>query len=325
MNRALVIALSALVLACDGQPSNNGAAEPIRVPNGFFREGELPGLPVSEQPKDSQELLELTPRVAGITGGVGVVRPGQAGISLRGTSTEDAYSIAIKLADAGSGYWVKPVGAATLQPNERDWDARLDIGPDIEPGQHVLDVVAIDADGNAGPHAQFQLCVTRDFEHTRNACDPTVLPPAGVISLSWQNDADLDLVVVTPSGLVVDATNPTTLDLNGGEDIDPEAPGVGLLSVDSNGACRRDGVQRESLTWNTSPERGSYEVYARLFEPCGAGATQLKVEAFVRTAGEEEDTFDIELITEPVHGLLAPQNAGGRADLGLFVTTIEFP
>jgi hypothetical protein len=270
-------------------------------------------------------LLELTPRVPVIMGGVGVVRPGQAGISLRGTTTEDAYSIAIKLEGAGSGYWVKSVGAATLQDNERDWDARLDISPDIEPGAHVLEVVAIDAEGNAGPHSRFNLCVTRDFEHSRNACDPTVLPPAAVISLSWQNDADVDLVVVTPDGVVVEATNPTTLDLNGGEDIDPEAPGVGLLSVDSNGACRRDGVQRESLTWSSSPERGRYDVYARLFEPCGAGATQLKVEGYVRTAGDDEGTFGIELIAQPVHGLLLPQNAAGDADLGLFVTTIEFP
>lgn len=326
MKRLLALATSLAALACQGEPSHSGLDEPLRVPNGFFHEGRLPGIPVAEQPEDPEELQDLSPRVSSVVlGGIGVVRPGQAGLTVRGTTTEDAYSIGVKLVDAGSGYWVRPVGPETIQPDEREWDARLDFSPDIEPGNHQLEVVAFDSEGNAGPHSTFRFCVTRDVEGSRNACDPTVLPPAALISLSWESNADVDLVVVTPSGVTVEATHPTTLDINGGEDIDPEAEGVGILSFDANGACRRDGVQRETLTWITSPESGSYEVYAKLFEPCGAAATPLKVEAFVRTRGEDEGTYGIGRIADTVYGQLLAPSASGDADRGLFITTIEFP
>jgi hypothetical protein len=326
MTRAIAIMMALTALACDGALSNSGAGELLRVPSGFFREGELPGIPVDEQPEDPSELDALSPRVSGVVlSGIGVVRPGQAGLSVYGTTTEDAYSIAVRLADAGSGYWVKAVGVETLQPNEREWEARVDFSVDIEPGRHLLEIVAIDGEGRAGPQTTFRFCVSREVESTRNACDPTVLPPASAISLTWNNDADLDLVVVTPRGVVVEATHPTTLPLRGGETIDLDAPGTGVLSVDSNAACRRDGARRETLSWRTSPEPGAYEVYARLYEPCGARAVQLKVEGYVRTAGQDEGTYGFDLIAPPVHGLLLPESASGAADLGLFITTIEFP
>lgn len=326
MKRSIAMLLSLGALACQGEPSHSGLDEPLRVPNGFFHEGELPGIPVSEQPEDPEDLQELSPRVLTvILSGIGVVQPGQAGLSVRGTVTEDTYSVGIRLVDAGSGYWVRTVGPETIQENEREWEARVDFSPDIEPGMHQVEVVAFDGEGNAGPQSTYRFCVSRDVESSRNACDPTALPPAALISLRWESDADLDLVVVTPSGVTVEATHPTTLDINGGEDIDPQAPGVGILSLDSNGACRRDGVQLEKLVWQTSPEPGTYEVFARLFEPCGASATQLKVEAYVRTAGPDSGTYGFERSADPVHGLLLPQQASGNDGNGLFVTTIEFP
>jgi hypothetical protein len=326
MKRAVpLLMVLALAGACDGEPSHAGLEESLRVPGAFFREGALPGTPVDELPDDPEELEAISPRVPGVSPATGTVRPGQASVGLRGTVTEDAFSIALRLDDQSSGYWVKAVGSATPTPNEREWDARLDFSPDITPGEHVLEIVAIDGNGHAGAQTTFTFCVTRDVEHSRNACDPTVLPPASIISLSWESDADVDLVVVTPSGVTVDATHPSTLDLEGGEDVDPLAPGVGLLSIDSNGACRRDGVQRETLSWLTSPERGQYQVYAKLFEACDAGATPLKVEAFVRTAGEDEGTYGLALAADTVHGLILPTQAVGAKGRGTFITTIEFP
>jgi hypothetical protein len=338
MKRAALIALFALAAGCEGAPSHTGLEEPLRAPGAFFLEGPLPGIPQSELPEDPGELEALTPRVPVLSPSAATVRPGQAGVGLSGTTTEDAYSIGVRLRDVSSGYWVRAVGALTGIPNEREWDVRLDFSPNIEPGPHVLEVVAFDAEGNAGPQTSFGLCLTRAAEHSRNACDPTVLPPAALISLSWESDADVDLVVVTPRGVIVDATQPTTLDASSGSTIDREAPGMGLLSVDGNGACRRDGVRRETLSWPTSPERGEHLVYAKLFQPCGADATHFKVESFVRTAGEDEGTYGFERFSETRHGtLLAPHvngdadfgfigsSASGDRDLGLFVTTIDFP
>jgi len=325
MSRALLVLLVTFATACAGEPSNSGLDEPLRVPTAFFHEGALPGTSVDDLPDDPDELEEITPRIPAITPATGTVRPGQAAVGLRGTVTADAYSIAIRLADESSGYWVKAVSGVTPTPNEREWDALLYFSPDITPGEHVLEVVAIDGEGRAGAQTTFKLCVTRDVEHSRNACDPTVAPPAGIIALSWQGAADLDLVVVTPSGLVVDATHPSTLDLEGGETIDPQAPGVGVLALDANSACRADGVQRETLTWFTSPERGKYKVYSKLFEPCGAPLAHFKVEGFVRTAGDEAGTYGLGRIADPVHGELLAQQASGAKGLGLFVTTIEFP
>lgn len=338
MRRALLIALSVLAIACQGAPSHTGLEEPLRVPGAFFREGPLPGIPPSELPDDPEEREALTPRVPVLSPVTATVRPGQAGVGLSGTSTEDAYSIGVRLRDVSSGYWVRAVGAFTGIPNEREWDVRLDFSPDIEPGPHVLEAVAFDADGNAGPQTSFTFCVTRAVEHTRNACDPSVRPPAAAITLSWESDADVDLVVVTPGGVIVDPTQPTTLDPPSGSTVDPEAPGMGLLSVDSNGACRRDGLRRETLTWRTSPERGEHLVYAKLFQPCGAAVTHFKVESFVRTAGEEEGTYGFGRFSETRYGVLLAPNVNGDADfgfigpsvsgdrdLGLFVTTIDFP
>lgn len=322
---ALLAVLLAFTVACAGEPSNSGADEPLRVPSAFFREGALPGTRPDELPDDPEELEAIAPRVPVVTPTTGTVRPGQASVGLSGMVTADAYSIAFRLAEESSGYWVKPVSGLTTTPNEREWDALLYFSPDITPGEHVLEIVAIDGEGRAGAQTSFTFCVTRDIEHSRNACDPTVAPPAGIIALSWETSADLDLVVVTPSGVVVDATHPSTLELEGGEDIDPAAPGVGLLSLDSNAGCRLDGVQRETLTWLTAPEPGKYSVYARLFEPCGARATHFKVEGFVRTAGEGEGTYGLGRIAETVHGELLPQQASGAKGRGLFITTIEFP
>jgi hypothetical protein len=329
MKRALTLSLAfssaCFALACDSEPSNSGLDEPLRVGSAFFRDGELPGIPVDELPSDPEELLELTPRVPAISPAGSLLRPGQAGVSVRGTATEDTYAIGIRLADIGSGYWIKPVGGLTGLPNEREWDARLDLSPDVPSGKQVLEVVAIDGDGKAGPQATFTLCVTREVEHSRNACDPTELPPAAIIALSWDTDADVDLVVVTPSGKTIDATSPTTIAREEGEELDYDAPGQGVLSLDSNDACRRDGVQRELLTWNVSPEPGKYQVYARLFEPCGTSTTNFKVEGFVRTAGDEDGTYGVGQIADTIHGVLLAQGANGNRDLGVFVTTIEFP
>ena len=141
MSRALSMWIAlplALATACGGEPSNSGADEPLRVPSAFFREGAFPGIPVDDLPEDPEELEAITPRIPAITPGTGTVRPGQAAVSLRGTTTEDAYSIAIRLAE--SPLWVN--ATTYLAPTRSATSpAALAITPPRVCGSHSISAI----------------------------------------------------------------------------------------------------------------------------------------------------------------------------------------
>jgi len=74
----------------------------------------------------------------------------------------------------------------------------------------TLLLAAIDEQGNAGEETRLDTCITRPIPDNLNACDPTIAPPFAVLSLAWDADVDLDLVVVAPDGRVIDPKHPTT-------------------------------------------------------------------------------------------------------------------
>jgi uncharacterized protein YfaP (DUF2135 family) len=130
------------------------------------------------------------------------------------------------------------------------------------------------------------------------ACDPSVKPPALVVSLTWDTAADLDLVVAAPDGAILSPKRPTSGD-------------AGIIDRDSNSACTADGVQREDLVFQDAPPPGSYLIYADLFSACGHAPVHFQVA--VTQAGITTLTRD---------GTLLAVDANGGASLGTFVTEV---
>src|SRR5262249_53230705 len=159
-----------------------------------------------------------------------------------------------------------------------------------------------------GPQSTLELCVTRDIESTLNACDPTFAPPAAIIALRWGSDADVDLVVKTPSGKLIDAAHPAS-ELGEDGTVDADAPGVGVLQIDSTPSCELDGYGIETIQFNHSPERGTYQVYANLFEACGRLSVAVEASAYGRALLEagrdgEPDRFEIVQLGDSAHAVL---------------------
>ncbi len=322
--RALILITVALALAaCDGESSPIGLDEPLRVVGGVFKAGQPPSGPAAADGGDAgaaSAKLEVTE----VEAASAPAHPGQAGKAISGRVTDDAYSIAIRFVDLGSGYWVVPVGAPDLSfPGELTWKLPIELSPEVPPGNHTLELVAIDARGQGGPKHERDFCVVPAFDPTLNACDPTQPPPAAIVSLSWDVDSDLDLIVKTPSGKWVDAKHPSTAVAP--KTLDLHAPGVGVLDGDSNSGCHIDSTRREDLIFDTSPEHGPYQVYANLFNACGKQTTHFEVSAYARARGKAPGTFTLIPIVQATQGELLGASANGGAKTGLYVTTVVFP
>src|SRR5207342_845537 len=115
--------------------------------------------------------------------------------------------------------------------------------------------------------------------------------PAAVISLSWDNAADLDLQVVTPEGVVVSPKHPTTVPED--EEPDPSAP-VGTIDRDANLACS-GGQNQENLVWKDAPPSGRFEVYVNMFDSCRQPAVRFNVK-FYLAAETDDGEFDLEML-----------------------------
>lgn len=278
--------MASLLLAGCGDPSESappGLDEPLRasfVPQGqsqpvlaqFFRGELLGGVDGPKTP------IRSAPRV---------VLSGEAGHKLNGNSDATATAVAFRFADVGSGFWVVPT--TQLDPENVGtikFGASLDFARDIAPGEHLLKVVSIDANGRHGPLA-----------------DPLKLLfqaplPAGaaVATLSWDTNADVDLQIVTPGGMQLDRKQPqtTTVDDDGGVVLASD------LERDSNANCIPDGRRQENFIWHELPTGGGmYVAKADLFSACGEpGAnfifrfyvgTELKVSKAGRFLAQDAD------------------------------------
>ena len=315
--RILAVVIGSVITACSGETAATGADEPLRVAEAAFKHGELPGIPVAGQP--SGGVAEVGARVTAVETAGTVVRPRQVGKAIKGRATEDAYSIGLRLAGVGTGYWVKPLGAPdTAFPGELSWNAVVDFAADLPAGEQVLQVVAFDRDGEAGPQYELRLCAIVAYDDSRNPCDPTVPPAAAVITLSWAVDADLDLAVRTPDGELVDARHPS---ISAG---DAGAAPIAVLAPDSTPECTLDGQRRETLRWESPPQPGPYSVYVNLFEACGQRAVSFQLDTYERVTGEEPGTYSLAPRGAPVFGQLLGASANGGHSTGLFAGTFDF-
>lgn len=302
------LVLFLFLLACSGQKQESGLGEPLRVQNGVFKEGALPGT-IS----DAGGRLTITAIDTAST----VLRPGQGEKTLSGRAAVGTVAIGLAFGSAGNGWWLLPVdGPDPLNAGELGWNAIVEIARSVTPGPNELRLVPIDGAGNAGEQRTLSVCVPRVVPDNLNVCDPVAnAPPAAVVSLTWDTAVDLDLVVVGPDGVVLSAKHP-----QGAASTDAGAPPT--IDRDSNGACALDLVDQEDLVFTTPPS-GTYLVYANLFSACGNAPVHFRLAVSYRT----RDAAGAYALTESVvkSGTLVALDANGGARLGTFVTSLAFP
>ena len=312
--RALFFVTLAL-LGC-GSPAPSGLSEPLRVAGAAFHAGDLPGAPV---PASDDGGTPSGPQITDEQNADGVVRWSQAGKSLSGHATADAFSVGIRFSGIGSGYWVLPVGAVDPSQNgQRVWSLSVDFGSGIPTGNQTILLAAFDAAGNAGVQSALEVCVVSNIADNLNACDPKRAPPFAMISLTWDADVDLDLVVAGPDGRLTQWKRPTTGLSDGGV---PATAGV--LDRDSNGACVIDGIRQEDLLWQHEPGPSTWTVYADLFSACGKPAVNFRATLWqaVEAANLTFTFVDI----KHVDGALTAADANGGSSPGVRLFDVTLP
>ncbi len=239
MSRARLLAafIASGLLGCSSESTTAGIGEPIqaRYGNGRkaqFLSGDLPGSrPLTDQ-EISSGVQPNTP-TASLSVSLGAVHEAETGFVASGSTSTEAVAIGIRFMDLGTGYWVLPVtGLDPTKPGTYNWNATLDFGGNIEPGDHPLAAVAIDAAGHGGSQFTTELCVISDIPDNLSACSSSAKPPFSVLSLNWDTPVDLDLRVITPQGKVVDPKHPSTAPAVHGQ-FDPTAPGTGVFDTDA--------------------------------------------------------------------------------------------
>jgi hypothetical protein len=298
-NTRLFWALGGLV-ACSGVSNAPHREQPILVEEGEFEHGALASLSGSEA------------TVTSLSFSLGSVRAGARGVPLSGRVSAEAYSVAVALDEQGSGYWVQQVGSEDASfPGELTFDLLLDIGYGVQPGLAKLRVAPIDGDGKVGEPELLDLCVLPEIPDNGNACDPSVAPPKSVVSLSWDSDADLDLTLISPSGVIYNRSRRGVA----GSDGKPLAS----FDRDSNSGCLLDNKRIENFVFNEVPEPGAWRVYVNLFDACGASSARFEVTRFARHRTSDGGfTLSNE---ERVRGTLLRSQADGGGGSPLYVTS----
>lgn len=290
----------ACACACSTQEAPVALDEPIRIRDAQFIQGALPadtGGPV----------------VTIIQAQNPVILPGQAGKLLTGRARNNASSIAVRFADLGTGYWVFVLeGSDPQYPGELAWSATSDFARGMPPGPRTLRAVAIDERGKAGPPAELTMCFSSTLPDGLHACDPTRPLPEVVLTLAWDNDADLDLVVTLPDGRTVDAKHAATE-----ADAGAETPRFGR---DSIAGCALDGVRQETLVFPKRPS-GTVGLYASLFDACGTPATRFTATVY-EAQGEGATRTLVRTLTRS--GRVLDIDALGGKTRGLFIDERTF-
>jgi hypothetical protein len=139
-----------------------------------------------------------------------------------------------------------------------------------------------------------------------------------VVALQFGRPADVDLILVSSDGRVVDAKRPT-----GGPGANLQDPTNPRLDLDSNTNCVPDGFNRENVVFQEDPSEGSWDVYVNLFNACEQTAVTFAVETY-RRVDNGDGTYGVER-TDRATGTLLAEDANGGTGPNLYVTTIQFP
>jgi hypothetical protein len=249
-----------LAFACDATDADEGRDATMQVAKAQFFRGAMP----APSGPASVRSATVPPKV----------EAGSVERSIAGEISKDGTAVAIGLA-GDLGYWVLPAGlpsaAATDEPT---YLALLSFSPKAAPGAREIVVSAVDAEKRFGPVLIKPIAIVA-----------RALPEGElVVSLSWDNRANLDLHVVDPTGAEI-----FKRDVNSYQSPGPgaprEAPNTphdgGVLDFDSNAECIPDGRRAENVVWTEAPPKGHYLVRVDTFSLCEEPASRWQVQAFL--------------------------------------------
>jgi hypothetical protein len=203
-----------------------------------FFPGELPG--IAAPSPDAAAPASTGPVVTSIQSLNTTVYSGESGKQLSGRTSDNASAVGIRLGELGTGYWVLPLGNPDPQfPGELTWSALVDFNPGVPSGIEPLRVIAIASSGATGVQSDQNLCIASRlpadpgaaYSSDITACNPTLDPPEAVFALTWDADVDLDLHVITPSGLDVNAKEPLVVPVDAGATVSKLDPRIDRDSI----------------------------------------------------------------------------------------------
>lgn len=258
---ALALLALACVAGCNDASSvamTSGLEADLRVHNARYIPGAFPSTsdPDAGAPDPDASGPQPPPVVAVLNAANLQVRQGQRNKDFTGSVSYNAALVAVGL-DGDRGYWTLPLETADvdLAPN-LGLHFVADLSPTIATGRRTLRVAALDAQGRAGPPRTLPLDVASNVPST----------PLAVL-LEWDQNMDLNLLVRQPDGSTV-----LFRGVRSAAGVLSRDPGGPRVDIDSNSACRLDGVRREVATF-PAPQPGRYEVRVQLFRACGVSST----------------------------------------------------
>jgi hypothetical protein len=245
-----VLALDAATTSCGPTASSDpGDDAYMKVAGAQFVRGPLPSGSANGPSVLSINLVNST------------IYPNFTGDAIAATLAPAATVAAVGL-QGDVGYWLVVAGVPSFTtPTDPSLSANASFSAGIIAGQYTLVVEAADGQGNFGPPSTDILTAVTGA--------PTVPVPVGqlVVTLTWDNDANLDLHVVDPSGQDLywgeQSTQPPFMfqQVDGGS--------YGTIDYDSNANCVIDGLDQEDAVWKNAPPSGQYTVRVDAASLCG--------------------------------------------------------
>lgn len=299
LKRARTLALPlCLALACEeGVSPSRGLEAELHVADGQYDEGAFPA-----DIDAPSEASEGAPEIHSISSRNNTVRQGQADKTVGLLVSPTARTVAIWLED-DVGYWTVPAAVASVESApDLEVQALLAFSRSTALGERRLWFAAADSRARYGSPSALTLRVVEPI-------------PTGqlVVSLSWAQDMDLDLVVVQPDGATLSADG--LFDAAGGK-LPQDGDTAPVVDIDSNQACRIDGRRTENAIYPEVSLPGSYEIYARIAQACGAPQTGWQLRIFL-------DGKEVGSTSGQFYARLADTPNGGPSGPGLFVTRIS--
>jgi hypothetical protein len=247
--------------------------------------------------RESMPSDDVGPKVTSVS----IAGQTRAGLVQQGFSGElerSANAVAVQLV-GDIGYWIVPAGIpSSAAPSSPTFQASFAVATFASLGPREIAFRAVDGEGRFGPTA------IRPLE----VLGPRAPNGRLVISLSWNNQADLDLHVLLPNGIELFKRNRTEYE-RPPVSLGPLPPGTpadgGVLDRDSNGQCVFDGQRAENAIWTEAPPRGHYVVRVDTFSLCGAPNAIWRLEALldgVRIGAAQGTSTDNDVRFEHVRG-----------------------